>query len=147
MAGVVSASHDMILKGGQVNVGEVLSSTTIVWLQVAEAPHWSVAFQVLVMVPVPIQPVICALSVYVMVTADDEGQFVVAVAVPVLAGIGGTLQEMVMVGGQVMVTAPFIRVNGARANQTAANHKPILRLWGLDPGYNRKVFMFDPVDT
>lgn len=99
------------------------------------------------MVPVPMQPVICALSVYVMVTADDAGQVVVAVAVPVLAGIGGTLQEMVIVVGQVMVTAPFIRVNGARANQTAVIHQPILRLWGLDPGYNRKVFMFDPVDT
>jgi hypothetical protein len=72
---------------------------------------------------------------------------VVAVAVPVLAGIGGTLQEIVMVVGQLMVTAPFMRVNGAIESQTAANHQRKFRLWGLDPGYNRKVFMFDPVDT
>ena len=81
-----------------------------------------------------------------MVTWEDDGQLVVAVAVPVLAGIGGTLQEMVMVGGQVMVTAPFMRVKGAKVSQTAKNHQ-LFRLWGLDPGYNRKVFMFDPVDT
>ena len=63
VAGVVSDSQEMILKGGQVRVGDVLSSTTIDCIQVADAPHWSVAFQVLVMVPVPMQPVICALSV------------------------------------------------------------------------------------
>jgi len=82
-----------------------------------------------------------------MVTWEDDGQLVVAVAVPVLPGRGGTLQEMVMVVGQVMVTAAFMRVNGAMVSQTAANSKLILSLWGLDPGYNRKVFMFDPVDT
>jgi len=72
---------------------------------------------------------------------------VVAVAVPVLAGRGGTLQDIVVVGGQVMVTVPLTRVSGARASHTAVIHQPILRLCGLDPGYNRKVFMFDPVDT
>lgn len=68
-------------------------------------------------------------------------------AVPVLAGRGGTLQDIVVVGGQVMVTVPLTRVSGARASHTAVIHQPILRLCGLDPGYNRKVFMFDPVDT
>ena len=82
-----------------------------------------------------------------MVTCEDDGQLVVAVAVPVLAGRGGTLQEIVMVVGQVMVTAPFTKVREARVSHTAIIHEPILRLWGLDPGYNRKVFMFDPVDT
>jgi hypothetical protein len=133
-AGVVSDSQEMILKGGQVNVGEVLSSTTMDCTQVAEAPHWSVAFQVRRMVPVPIQPFICALSWYVMVTLEDVGQVVVAVAVPVLAGMGMTLQEMVMVGGQVMETAPFEMVKGASASKMTCNHVPMLRFWGLDPG-------------
>ena len=57
LAGDVSASHEIIAKDGQVSAGDVLSSTTIFCIQVAEKPHWSEAVHVLLMVPVPIQPV------------------------------------------------------------------------------------------
>ena len=103
-------------------------------MQVATAPHWSVALHVRMIVPVPIQPVICGLSEYVIVTLEDVGQLVVAVADPVLAGMGLTLQSMVMVGGQVMVTAPLVKVKGAKTSMMTFSHVPLLRCWGLDPG-------------
>lgn len=58
VAGDLSDSQEMTLNAGQVNEGEVLSSTIIFCTQVAVLPHSSVAFQVLINVPVPIQPVI-----------------------------------------------------------------------------------------
>jgi len=104
-AAEVSDSQEITLKDGQVSVGDVLSSMTMDWTHVAVAPHRSVAVQVLYKVPVPIQPFIWfVLSWWVIVTAGDNAQRVVPVAVPVLAGVGGTLHDIVMVAGQVMVT-------------------------------------------
>ena len=56
--GVVSVSQEMTMNGGHVNVGEVLSSTRMFWVQEAENPHRSVAVQTLFKIPVPIQPFI-----------------------------------------------------------------------------------------
>ena len=93
------------MKAGQVSAGEVLSSTIIICIQVADAPHTSVAVHVLLIVPVPMHPVICPRSsAYVIFTSEEVGHTVVAVADPVLSGVGGILQEMVRVGGQVMET-------------------------------------------
>ena len=49
-AGKVLAVHSIVVFGGQVIIGGVLSSTRMVWLHVVILPHASVAFQVLVMV-------------------------------------------------------------------------------------------------
>ena len=55
--------------------------------------------------PVPMQPLRrLASSWYVMVVDEEKGQVVVAVAVPVIDGIGFTLQEIVNAGGQVIET-------------------------------------------
>lgn len=65
-------------------------------------------------------------------------QLDVAVAVPVLAGIGFTLQEIFTVGGQVMVTAPKDAVKGASASHRMLSQpasRPCGRGdWGLEPG-------------
>lgn len=63
----------------------------------------------------------------------------VAVAEPVLAGNGGTLQEMLTVGGQVMLVIwPCINTKGASASHPEITHNATLRLkgvpWGLEPG-------------
>ena len=55
-------------------------------------------------------------------TVDDELHVVVAVAVPVLSGVGGRLQGIVSVGGQVMVTWPSINTKGAIASQPKRTH-------------------------
>ena len=71
-------------------------------------------------------------------TVDDELHVVVAVAVPVLSGVGGRLQGIVSVGGQVMVTWPSINTKGAIASQPKRTHCAVLRMkgwpWGLEPG-------------
>ena len=56
--GDVSVSQEIIIKEGQVKVGDVLSSTLIFCMQVAEKPHKSVAVHVRWRIPVPIQPFI-----------------------------------------------------------------------------------------
>lgn len=70
-------------------------------------------------------------------TEEDVPQRVVAVAVPVLAGVGGVLHEILTVGGQVMVTCPCINAKGAKASQTAKIHlgTPLLEVfpYGLEP--------------
>ncbi|MEO7927097.1 MAG: hypothetical protein ABIR93_10265 [Saprospiraceae bacterium] len=84
------------------------------------------------------QPVIWfTLSVYVMAMAE-EAHKVVAVAVPVLAGIGFTLHDMVMVDGQVIVTCPDNGAMEAKASTTDKVHHANLLFkvdpWGLAPG-------------
>ena len=50
MLALVSAEHSMVTLPGQVITGGVISLTVIVWLQLAELPQASVAFQMRVMV-------------------------------------------------------------------------------------------------
>ena len=50
MLALVSAEHSMVTFGGQLITGGVISLTVIVWLQLAELPQASVAFQMRVMV-------------------------------------------------------------------------------------------------
>ena len=70
-------------------------------------------------------------------TLEDRPHKVVAVAVPVLAGVGATLHEMVRVGGQVMVTCPCTNTKGAIASHPARTHIATLLVkgcpWGLEP--------------
>ena len=56
VAGVVSELQEIMAKGGHVSVGEVLSSMVMFWVQEAAKPHWSVAVQVRLRMPVPMQP-------------------------------------------------------------------------------------------
>src|ERR1043166_2541459 len=56
VAGVVSPVHSMGGLGGQVIDGLRVSTTVMVWTQVAKLPQSSVAFQVRVMMPVLPQP-------------------------------------------------------------------------------------------
>ncbi len=71
-------------------------------------------------------------------TAGDNAQRVVPVALPVLAGVGAVLHEIVMVDGQVMVTCPCINTKGPKASHTERTHQATFRLkcapWGLEPG-------------
>ena len=73
-----------------------------------------------------------------ILTTGENGQVDVAVAVPVTAGIGAVLQEIVIVLGQVMVTWPCNNATGARARMIAnvRPSRPLLRegVWGLAPG-------------
>jgi hypothetical protein len=49
-AGNVLAVHSIVILGGQIKPGTVLSSTIMVWLQELEFPQASVAIQVRVIV-------------------------------------------------------------------------------------------------
>ena len=61
-----------------------------------------------------------------------------AVALPVLAGLGSTLQDIVMVEGQVIVTCPDNGAMEAKASTIDKVHHANLLLkiepWGLAPG-------------
>ncbi len=69
---------------------------------------------------------------------EDKEHCVVAVAVPVVAGTGGTLHEMVIVPGHVMDTCPERGAVEAKASiAKAMNHVNLLfreEPWGLAPG-------------
>lgn len=71
-------------------------------------------------------------------TLEDAGHEVVATAVPVLSGVVGTLQDILTVGGQVMLVIwPLIIMKGAIASHPVRTQNAILRLkgapWGLEP--------------
>ncbi len=73
-----------------------------------------------------------------MLTADEVLHVVVAVAVPVFAGPGSTLHDIVFVGGQVIETCPEIGAEWAKASHTdKALHINLFfkeEPWGLAPG-------------
>ena len=49
-AGSVDLSHSTVAGGGQTMAGGVVSTTVMIWLQVAALPHASTAVQVRVMI-------------------------------------------------------------------------------------------------
>ena len=68
----------------------------------------------------------------------ELGQVVVAIAEPVLPGVGGVLHDIVMGPGQVIVTWPYDRATGRKASHNVMAC-PIHFLlgeepWGLAPG-------------
>ena len=81
-AGKVLAVHSIVVLAGHVIIGAVLSSTTIVWLQVLILPQSSVAFQVL-MIVYSCGHVGEATVKSLKVTAGIASQLSVAVATPV----------------------------------------------------------------
>src|SRR3989441_5947564 len=83
---------------GQVIDGLVVSTTVMVWSQVAKLPQLSVAFQVRVMTPVLPQPGAKA-SVWLMATLP---QVSLPVAVPVAMGSVETVHSTVVLAGQVI---------------------------------------------
>ena len=84
LAGSVLAVHWMVIFGGHVIDGALLSVTVIVWAHVELLPQPSEAVQVRVMVSRTGQTPATVTSLEVMV--GDPVQLSVAVAVPVLAG-------------------------------------------------------------
>ncbi len=110
LPGNVLAVQDIVVLGGQVMAGAILSSTKIVCTQVAEFPQSSVAVHVRVMVlscghkP----PTVTSLKVMVGVAS----QLSVAVALPVVPGRVLAVHCMVVLAGQVMAgTTLSITVN------------------------------------
>ena len=53
-----------------------------------------------------------------MVTTGEATHVVEAVALPVIAGKGSTLHDMVMIGGQVIETCPVTIPTWAKVSQT-----------------------------
>ena len=82
-AGSVLAEHRMVIFGGQVMEGGVLSSTTMVWLHEFEFPQSSIAVKVLVIVSSCGHAPATVASVNPMVGVPS--QLSVAVAFPVAA--------------------------------------------------------------
>jgi hypothetical protein len=74
----------------------------------------------------------------VIPTSEEELQEVVPVAVPVLAGMGGTLQDILILGGHVMDTWPKRLAMVADASRRMLSHPALLLrrsgVWGLAPG-------------
>jgi hypothetical protein len=72
-----------------------------------------------------------------MVTTGEATHVVEAEALPVMAGKGSTLQDMVMMGGQVIETCPVTIPTWAKVSQTdIANHVHLFfkrEPWGLAP--------------
>src|SRR6188472_2883535 len=102
----VFAGHSNVRSAGTVSTGAVVSFTVMVWTPVDVLPHWSTAFQFLVITFVPPQP---ALTLSVKVTAAVP-QASVAVAIPValVAVLAGhsTVRSVgiVITGGMVSFT-------------------------------------------
>src|SRR4030095_203357 len=83
---------------GQMIEGLVVSTTVMVWSQVAKLPHSSVAFQVRVMTPVLPQPGAKA-SVWLMETVPHESG---AGEGPGVAGEVSPVHSTVVLAGQVI---------------------------------------------
>ena len=97
----------MVILSGQVTVGGVVSTTVMVWLQLAELPQSSVAVQVRVCVPVPGQAP--GVNASVKVTVGVASQVSVAVAAGKTGVFGHWIGEVtagqVITGGMVSITA------------------------------------------
>src|SRR6185503_12521746 len=96
--GVVSPVHSTVVLAGQVIDGLVVSTTVMVWSQVAKLPQSSVAFQVRVMTPVLPGPGAKA-SVWLMTTLP---QVSLPVAMPVALGSVEAVHSTVALAGQVI---------------------------------------------
>ena len=109
LAGNVLAVHCIVKLAGQEITGGVLSSTTIVCIQLLELPQSSVATQVRVMVlscgHAP--PAVTSLNV----TVGVPSQLSVAVAVPFAAGNVLDPHWIVVLAGQVIVGAVLSSTN------------------------------------
>ena len=93
----------MVTLAGQVIAGAVLSSTTMIWLQVLKLPQSSCARQVRVIVRScgQLPPIVTS----VKVIAGEISQLSVAVAMPVLAGKVLAVHCTVTLGGQAITGA------------------------------------------
>lgn len=102
LAGSVLSEHSIVTSTGQVITGGVLSSTKIVWLQVEELLHASVANHVLVIV---ISWGHAPATVTSLKLTRAIEQLSVAVALPVLAGSVLAVHSIVTFTGQVITGA------------------------------------------
>ena len=100
--GSVTAVHSIVTFPGHVIIGAVLSSTTIVWLQVFMFPQSSVAFHVRVMV-YSCGQVGEAIVASVKLKVGIASQLSVAVALPVLAGKVLAVHSIVVLAGHVII--------------------------------------------
>lgn len=103
LAGSVLAVQAIVMAGGQVRVGTVLSSTVMTCIQVVILPQSSNAFQVRLMVlscgHVP------AMVTSVNVGTTDRSQLSVAVAEPVIDGVVADVHCTVILTGHEILGA------------------------------------------
>lgn len=93
LVGLVLALHEMVIVGGTVKTGMMLSVTVITWLPVAKLPAASVTIQVRVIVEFPTQDPAELTSLYVTVRLDAAVQLSdFTRTVPVIEGLEFTEQ-------------------------------------------------------